>query len=731
MVPRSRGHQTACQPNSFHEALCSRAFRCTHIDGSAASRQRRETQEAVGCQLRHAKSGSCNDPRGEKVSCRLATYLWKRRCSNIMSPSVRYFPSPLKSYVQMHNVLAFPPHPFSTNMPDLIVTTPSRVCKYNINGITTLFTSSRNGIAASAACSDLLAVADSQVVVLHDGRRAASRSWGLGGDSDQVRLLASTGTEIYMTTKLSADIVCYKPSQDTVESQMRGLPGTPLAMACSRRFLVCTTDGPPAVYLRHVRDKRPPIRFQPLASRTAAHIVVFHPDDDCKFLLGFGDGTIAAYNARRVDEVGDDGEAAHMLETHRTMTASCFVPGYKALVVTAGGDGRCRMSNLEGSATLRVWRARSSLTSVAATKSIIAVGRTDGLAFLYSLTGLQLRQLDFGPGRVISLVWQSVERSPETSRKASVTAFARRRSELQRPASKRTLRTDAKFTVHPDEIDGTVIRRPPAIPHSFEPVPTANRPDLFPPPPSSPKEQRRPKISPWTFKRPHARHGLGKQKAWHPGNVLERESTWPTDSFISDQEAEEDEDAWESAHDTAVESEGGYHQDGSQPLISGALVSPIGPAPPPQQLVPPPRIDGSTDEYVTAKTHLSPSGFLSPGSDDVRALFPRRSSLSPIRERRRSHKSPFSRDKPTKRSNLAPSYAGLSERLAPTASIHGRDDCTEAQGRQDPLHSEVVRAARTNPWGREKPAKDVNARVIALEAEVATLRATLKRNGIS
>jgi hypothetical protein len=76
--------------------------------------------------------------------------------------------------------LAFPPSDH------LIITTRSNVYSWSSSGLTDLFRSGSGGIVAAEKAADgsgMLAVADSQVVVLHDVRRAMEKSYRLkGGD---------------------------------------------------------------------------------------------------------------------------------------------------------------------------------------------------------------------------------------------------------------------------------------------------------------------------------------------------------------------------------------------------------------------------------------------------------------------------------------------------------------------------------------------------------------------
>lgn len=75
----------------------------------------------------------------------------------------------------------------------LIITTPRSVFIWSKNGILPVFQSGTGGIVAArktAKGGELLAVADSQVVLLHDMKRGNKRSYRLKGSDVRARLLA-------------------------------------------------------------------------------------------------------------------------------------------------------------------------------------------------------------------------------------------------------------------------------------------------------------------------------------------------------------------------------------------------------------------------------------------------------------------------------------------------------------------------------------------------------------
>jgi hypothetical protein len=77
-----------------------------------------------------------------------------------------------------------PPFELPSNS-HLIITTSDGIFSWDQNGIKKLFSSSKKGILAAREAKDgsqVLAVADEHVVVLHDCKRGREESWGLSGN---------------------------------------------------------------------------------------------------------------------------------------------------------------------------------------------------------------------------------------------------------------------------------------------------------------------------------------------------------------------------------------------------------------------------------------------------------------------------------------------------------------------------------------------------------------------
>ncbi|KAK4555082.1 hypothetical protein LTR86_007848 [Recurvomyces mirabilis] len=500
---------------------------------------------------------------------------------------------------------SFPPTQY------LLVTTPSRVVAIDNSGTTEIFASSKAGIVASRFNNNQLAVVDGQVIVLHSTRRGQDRSWGLSAHDDEVRLLESTTDGFFLTTKLTHGIMHYDANRGCVGRPLQVHNATPVAMASSKTFMLSVSKDPPLVNLKNLTTAQPAVLMRPRASGTSIVLAIFHPSRPHIFLLGFSDGLIAGYNARKCEEDGYDGEFGRTKKLHRDLTACIFFPGHESRIVSVGLDGRCRVSDLKTGIAIRTWHVMAPVTCIsAASDGTIAIGRLDGKVRLYS--GVGVLQAEWAvvhdDERVISLEW--VAGTTPSGRRLSNAPAKRIDAAPSGLGLPQALRQDTKFTLHPDELSqGTVIHRP-VITRPALPIPAAEQPDLLSPP--QPLRHRskppRPQVTARTFV-----SSRRQQKAWHPGNVLEREVTWLTDS-VQDSSMHEQhsfDGAWQTSDEEA-------------------------------------KVNG--DDEPRAVKAKDRSVVFQPASEDVRALFPRTSSLSPARRRKISTQpiSPWIRARTTK-----------------------------------------------------------------------------------
>lgn len=254
----------------------------------------------------------------------------------------------------------------------LLITTPGRILTWDRSGLRPVFTSNSHGIAAGTEAKDgsgVLAVADKHTVILHDTRRRQEKSWGLTADDDKVRHLQYTGdgNSLFLTTHATHSIQCYSTQRKTLLNPPQTLTSPPvvLSVSSSGRHLISASRAPPAVYLKGLSDCGPAVTFLPTASKTSLVIAAFHPEREHVYLLGFEDGTLAAYDNSRISAMRHDGlysdqEVANHAEIGRlhhlhqatapssprkvgSIAGAAFLPGYKLRAVSVGSDGKCKL----------------------------------------------------------------------------------------------------------------------------------------------------------------------------------------------------------------------------------------------------------------------------------------------------------------------------------------------------------------------------------------------------
>lgn len=300
----------------------------------------------------------------------------------------------------------------------LTITTPHKVHTWDLQGLHTIFASSRGGIcAAKESGNGILAVADKHVVVLHDCRRGREKSWGLGADEGQVRLLeyAPNAKSLFLGTSISGSVQCYSIHEEKLLRPAHPHPSPPtvFAVSPSTHLLLSASENPTVVYLQNLSLNTRAHQLHPAASDAPVVAAAFHPDRHDVFLLAFKDGTLAAYDATKTPvrtghgrerQVGDTDtrgrEIARFRNLHRVtnvgttdrggvllaaapggydresrtvavgarsvgITSAAFLPGYHTRAISVGGDGRCRLVDFGGGgAILRTWHAQAPVTAL-------------------------------------------------------------------------------------------------------------------------------------------------------------------------------------------------------------------------------------------------------------------------------------------------------------------------------------------------------------------------------
>lgn len=198
------------------------------------------------------------------------------------------------------------------------------------------------------------------------------------------------------------------------------------------------SEQPPVTHVQNLTLRTPPFKLQPRASQCSVTIASFHPERPNIFLLAFKDGSIAAYDAIRIQhgkrdgirrqlasKASVDGEIGSfvrlwtvsnrgqkdpdgslddaVLGGYDRGTKSCsigaravgitdaaFLPGYSTRAICIGADGKCRLLDFaEGGKVLRTWHVRGPATSLSILKVTSPHGQMDGAKKSKPLDGMK------------------------------------------------------------------------------------------------------------------------------------------------------------------------------------------------------------------------------------------------------------------------------------------------------------------------------------------------------
>ncbi|KAL6716699.1 hypothetical protein ACLMJK_006267 [Lecanora helva] len=331
--------------------------------------------------------------------------------------------------IRDHATLAFP----SNNK--LIVTTTKGVYSWDGVAVSELFHSGSKGIVAAKKLTnekDMLAVADSQVVVLHNTKGEPQRTYRLKGSEGQIRLLryAKESNKLFFTTSLRNAVQTYSLQNSILQDTCHKHPTPPSVFTVSSdcQYLLSTSTAPSTIYLTDLCGNMAPVLIQPGCSQSEVVAAAFHPETASIFLLAFADGTAAMFDAlyffpkhlnrtqgTKATTSSTGGEVAFLKGLHaqgfakisdldcvngldtgtgsagstrnNRVTAVTFVPGRKATVVTVGADGKCcivdfTQSLKRNAVLLKSWHLRRPATSLSVIhyKIDLPSSQTDGSA---------------------------------------------------------------------------------------------------------------------------------------------------------------------------------------------------------------------------------------------------------------------------------------------------------------------------------------------------------------
>ena len=313
-----------------------------------------------------------------------------------------------------------------------IVTTKKGVFDWDENGLTEIFRSTTEGIVAAQVCGDtiVLAVADSQVIILHKIRGSRERNSCLKGAGvwclhvqpfksanisiqGQIRLLryAQGSDRLFFTTTLRNIVQSYSMIDAKLSDTSHDHPTQPstIAISCDARYMVSTSAAPPTIHISDLSVNMRPVLVLPDCSPSAVVASAFHPEIVSLFMLAFADGTVALFDALRFVRKLDTEQAytagysgvvrplAFMKDLHARGTATTQETLHEAV----GSDGVD-----DGTGLVSIGNKSQSITAVAFVPGNITTAVTvgsDGRCFV----------VDFSHGANVLHAWHL--RQPGTS----------------------------------------------------------------------------------------------------------------------------------------------------------------------------------------------------------------------------------------------------------------------------------------------------------------------------
>ncbi|KAG9187761.1 hypothetical protein G6011_05632 [Alternaria panax] len=301
----------------------------------------------------------------------------------------------------------------------LFVATPNAIHSRTQLAHETLFEcETANGIVNARASKDnrsLFAVADGQVVILHDATRVKDRKYKLkSGDSEPRLLLFSPDSRtLYFTTTLNNSVQAYSIPNDKILPSLPSHPSPPNAIAVSSNgtVLLSASPNPPTIYLQDQRWARSaPVDFRPTDACypvTCAAFQKLHSLSQpsyTNFVIGFQDGSLAMYRLflpplrKWPDDLRTNESQFFQLQPVRIgvikklhkpamsgVLAAEFIAGYKSRVVSIRHDGKCRLVDFGGGGkVLRTWNISCPATclSVSAKGPVHSKGRVGEMVLL-------------------------------------------------------------------------------------------------------------------------------------------------------------------------------------------------------------------------------------------------------------------------------------------------------------------------------------------------------------
>ncbi|KAH8146116.1 uncharacterized protein LAJ45_09806 [Morchella importuna] len=337
----------------------------------------------------------------------------------------------------------------------LFLTTSTKVSVWDSQGCNAVFTSGSEGIVAAKRAKDgsVLAIADSQVVMLHRIEEGQDKSYRLKG-TQRCRHLQydHDSRSLFFTDSLHNSVQSYSLKENRVADAAKPHPSSITAFAISSDSnLVVSCSAEPPITQIHNRLMATTVSITPRCSTAPVVLCSFHPSRRTIFVLAFRDGVLAAYDYSKISG-GSKAKKDGKIGIGQGITGVEFVPGYRSRAVTVGEDGRLFLVDFEMRDTLGSWHIAAPATSLTIRpitvkgKStdeddiggcVIAIGTIHGKCYVYDEDGNKIGEqtVDSDGGKVLDVEWVSGDIHPLPSEDGDSHSPTSPRSHIKPPPS--------------------------------------------------------------------------------------------------------------------------------------------------------------------------------------------------------------------------------------------------------------------------------------------------------
>ncbi|KAK6538737.1 hypothetical protein TWF694_010311 [Orbilia ellipsospora] len=310
----------------------------------------------------------------------------------------------------------------------VILTTATEVNVWNGVNDTydTVFTSGTEGIVSAKLAKEgnVLAVAGSQVVLLHKIERGQQQSYKLKG-ADATRLLeyAADGKSIFLNSSLRNSIQTYNVRDDKISETLKSHPSpvTSFATSFDSSVILSASENPPTIHLDNLA-LRTSSQLKPQASEQRVILSTFHPTRKNVFMIAFSDGVLAAYDYSKASKRGQHihafGHLHDAMMGGNGLTGAEFIPGSQTKAMTVGEDGICTILDFDKKILAASFRIGAPATCLAIRSDdsgkkgsgrwLAAIGTLHGWCYVYDQDGNRLHeiQVDKEGNKVLEVKWK-------------------------------------------------------------------------------------------------------------------------------------------------------------------------------------------------------------------------------------------------------------------------------------------------------------------------------------